>query len=401
MARVKGEGSWRMRPDGRIEYALPIGKTAKGNTKRKSFYGDSKKEVLAKVEAWRKKSNRGEIPMVSTNLTLRELLDRWLDMRTDIEDNTLNTYENYIRGYIKPILGDIPVRSITTLMIDKFISELVTRGRKTKQGTRDAGKPVSARVRQYTLLILKAALTQAVRWGYLVKNPAIEANKIKGAKSQRRVWTREQTKQFLQHVQQHRLEALYLLVLLAGPRRGELLGLRWKSIDWTHQMLTFEHSVVFLNGKSTAKNTMKSQTSHRSLRVATEVMDALRRRRAAYELERGAAGAHWVEGDYVFTSYIGTPLHESTLREQHKELIKKADVPFITLHELRHTYTSLARLAGIDLKVVSQRLGHSSTSITTDIYQHLYTEQQTSGALNSHELLGIGKPQKPRARKPS
>jgi integrase len=150
----------------------------------------------------------------------------------------------------------------------------------------------------------------------------------------------------------------------------------------------FEHSVVFLNGKSHAKDSLKTNASHRSLRVPAEILEALKERRRGYELERQLAGGSWMEGDYVFASSVGTPLHESTLRTQHRALIARAGVPYITLHEIRHTYTSLSRLAGVDVKEVSRRLGHASTRTTLDIYQHLYDEQDTAAALSSVALLG-------------
>jgi integrase len=386
--KVKGEGSWRARKDGLFEFALPVGKTKSGNTRRKSFYGKTRKEVLAKLEAWRNKRATGQLPSNPSKITVGELLDRWLALREGIEENTRATYENYIRAYLKPNLEYVRLSDLTSIAIDEFTSKLTRRGKRTKNGVQGAGLPVSARVKQYAFLILNAVLNQAVRWGFIASNPADGAMRPPKSKTRRRVWTQEQARQFLEAIRGDRLEALYRILILTGPRRGELLGLRWSAIDWKRSTIRLDHSVVFINGKRHAKDRLKNEASHRTFTVPHEVLTLLRARRKSYDAERKLAGVNWNEGDYIFCSSVGTPLYESTLREHHKSLVERAGVPFITLHEIRHTYTSLARLAGVDIKEVSRRLGHASVQTTTDTYQHLYTEQDTAAALSSDVLLG-------------
>lgn len=244
--------------------------------------------------------------------------------------------------------------------------------------------------------MLNAVLTQAVRWGFIATNPADGAMRPPKSKTHRRVWTQEQARQFLGAIRGDRLEALYRILILAGPRRSELLGLRWSAINWQRSTIRLDHSVVFINGRRHAKDRLKNEASRRTFTVPREVITLLRARRKSYDAERELAGTNWDEGDYIFCSSVGTPLCESTLREHHKALVARSGVPFITLHEIRHTYTSLARLAGVDIKEVSRRLGHASVQTTTDIYQHLYEEQDAAAALSSEALLGKGKKRKKR-----
>ena len=150
-----------------------------------------------------------------------------------------------------------------------------------------------------------------------------------------------------------------------------------------------------MDGKRIEKDGAKTPAGQRTFTLPDELFEALRERRRDHHLERRAAGERWQGGDFVFGSLIGTGLYEGTLRDHHERLIAQAGVPRLTMHELRHTYTSLALLRGVDLKEVSRRLGHSTVRITLDTYQHLYPEQDRAAALSSEELLGGRSAEKP------
>ncbi len=174
-------------------------------------------------------------------------------------------------------------------------------------------------------------------------------------------------------------------MILSGLRRGELLGLRWQDVDLKNRTFSIRHTLIFINGKRHAKDGTKSE---RTFKVPAEIVEALHERQETYALERAAAKDRWQEHDYVFGSRYGTGLYESSLRRRHDALIAQAKLPRLTMHELRHTYTSLALLRGLDIKEVSRRLGHRTVEVTLDIYQHLYPEQDECAALSSGDLLG-------------
>jgi integrase len=183
------------------------------------------------------------------------------------------------------------------------------------------------------------------------------------------------------------LYAAYLIYLLTGLRHSEVLGLRWQAIDFAARTLEVSHTIVYTNGARLACDQTKSKTSQRKFRISTELVDALKARHDAQRLER-AAGSEWQEGDYVFTSWQGTPVSESTLRAHRDRMVQRAEVPRLTFHELRHTHASLAKLTGVDIKEISRRLGHASVQTTWGIYQHLYTEQEDAGALTTDGSVG-------------
>jgi integrase len=379
MTRAKGEGSWRTRKDGRLEYALPIGKTPSGHTKRKSFYGDSKKEVLAQVEAWRKKKLLGLQERI-VKLDLDELLDQWLESCTHWAQSTRHTNETFVKTYIRPYLGSYRLNDLTPVVLDGWQKIL-------------RGKNLSARVLELSYILLNQVLKRAVQLELLNRNPLSQIQRPRLVKVKRVVWTPEEASKFREAIRGDRLEALWLIAMLVGHRRSELLGLRWQDVDWQGAVLHMRHTVTFVGGKAIAREGAKTQSSLRSLKVSPEIMRALRVRQEERPFERVAALNRWREHDLVFPSEVGTPLPESTLREKLDALCLKAGVTRLTPHGLRRTYASLARLRGLDIKVVSERIGHASVVTTQDIYQQTYAEQHSTAALSSLELFGqSGKP---------
>jgi integrase len=377
--RGNGEGSIGQRPDGRWEARVVVGRTPKGNPKRRSVYGRTRKEVATKLQGLLRDRDDGKLASTATTATLEDYLRKWLNLKTGIEKSTRQHYSNMIEFYIARDLGGKKLTALKPLMIQEFLQKL-----------RESGKGLV--IVRHAYRILRSALKQAVLWQLLSSNPTDGVTPPPKGESNRQVWDKEQTEKFLNAITHHRLYAMYLLVLAHGLRRGELLGLRWQAVDLEQGRISIEHTSIFVNGKRTAKDSAKSVAGNRTFSIIPEVIDALKVRYGEYLLERDAAGVKWQETGYVFCSSIGTGLYESTLREIHDRLIAQAGVPRVTLHELRHTYTSLVLLAGADVKEVSRRLGHASTEFTRQVYQHLYPEQDKAGAVSLSRLLGKPEP---------
>lgn len=375
MARGKGEGSIYRRPDGRWEGRVVVGQTARGSPKRRSFYGRTRKEVSEKVNRALAQLQTGKLQASVSQTTLTDHIKQWLELRNDIQLSTRTYYENVARAYINPYLGHRRLRELNPILLEQFLANLFA-------------KNLSSCTVQSAYVTLKAALAKAVAWRLIPANPMDAIKRLADARSKRNVWNQQQAKYFLEVIRDERLYALYLIVILSGLRRGELLGLRWQDVDLDKRRFTIRHTLIFINGKRHEKDGAKSESSERSFQISAEIVAALHERQAAYCFERVAAGEEWHEHDFVFGSTIGTGLYESTLRRQHEKLIARAKLPRLTMHELRHTYTSLALLRDLDIKKVSRRLGHSTVGITLDIYQHLYPEQDEAAALSSDELLG-------------
>jgi len=184
-------------------------------------------------------------------------------------------------------------------------------------------------------------------------------------------WTSHELGLFLESVRDDRLYAAFVLLATTGMRRAEVLGLRWADLDLkaghlsVKQTITASNYVVIVGPTKTAR-------SRRRIELDPVTVEALKRHRKAQAAERLAAGSEWLSEDLVFCEPNGAPLHPDRFTRQFRRAVSKVDVsPIRGPHDLRHTWATLALKAGVHPKVVSDRLGHSTISITLDIYSHV------------------------------
>jgi integrase len=200
------------------------------------------------------------------------------------------------------------------------------------------------------------------------------------------VWTAEEAGTFLTTVADDRLAALWTVALHTGLRRGELAGLRWKDVDLDAETLTVAqqrtnagHQVVVMAPKA------KSQ---RQLLLAPATVAALGAHRKRQRAERLALGPAWTNTGYVFVDEAGEPYHPQRLLKMFEHAIRRAGVPAIRLHDLRHTMATLALQAGVHPKVVQEQLGHSGINVTLDIYSHVPQAVRRESAAKIASLFG-------------
>jgi integrase len=194
--------------------------------------------------------------------------------------------------------------------------------------------------------------------------------------------TEEQSAQFLETVKGNRFEALYVLAITTGMREGELLGLRWQDVDFENAMC-----YVRMNVQEAARGFVLAETkttySRRSIKLSKLSVGALRRHKARQDEERGALGAAWNKSlDLIFPNTIGgLMIPDNLVKRSFKPLLLKAGFPLeMRLHDLRHTAATLLLSRGVNVKVVSEMLGHADISITLRIYAHVIPNMQQVAA---------------------
>ena len=193
-------------------------------------------------------------------------------------------------------------------------------------------------------------------------------------RGEKTVFTKDEARQYLEAARPQRLSALFLLVLTTGLRRSELLGLRWQDVNFENLELSVRQQIRWIRGGGFDTSMPKTMRSRRTIPLAADVIVAFGQWREQQNLERSYAGQKWQNLDLVFTSQIGYPVHSTTLVDAHDAILKRAGLSRLTFHELRHSFTSLARAANVDLKVISEVLGHASVAFTADFYQHTFEE---------------------------
>lgn len=180
----------------------------------------------------------------------------------------------------------------------------------------------------------------------------------------------------------HRNRALYHLAIRCGPREGELLGLRWGDIDFERRELHIAGQLQ----RGTRRKTKSGDRGRRTIPLSPDLVRVLAWHRQNQIEEQNVSAEGWNAAGLVFVSERGTPLSASTLNDQFDALLRKAGLPDVCFHDLRHTYAALSIAAGVDLYTLSRRMGHSTITVTADRYGHLY-QGQTQDAEALDRLL--------------
>jgi integrase len=238
--------------------------------------------------------------------------------------------------------------------------------------------------------MLHKALTDAVRWGHLARNPVGLAAPPKPARPEMKVWTPRQLRSFVEFTQDDRLAAAWLLLVTTGMRRGEVIGLAWENVDFANARIAVVQSLSVVNYQDVRLIQPKTSKGRRSIALDPTTLAALHAHRARQLEERLNWGEAWVESGLVFTREDGTTIHPQRMTSWFEQLARDANLPRIRLHDLRHSYATAALASGIPAKVVSERLGHASVTITLDTYSHILPSMQEDAANSvANLILGI------------
>lgn len=304
------------------------------------------------------------------------VVDEWLPgRRAAVRASTWASYRDVLEGRVLPRIGALRLDRITPKHVADLYDELLTAGGRDKH--RDPS--LSPRTVRYTGMVLTRVLGDAVKRGLIVRNPAEHVERPKVRDVEMSWWSVSEARQFLAACEGDRLEVLWKLLLTTGLRRGEALGLRWDDVDLDAARLAVRRALVTV-GYRIEWSEPKTDASRRVVALDPATVGALRGHRRRQLEERLALGKGYRDGDLVFAQVTGETLHPDYVSKTFDRLVKAAGVPRIRLHDLRHTAATTMLEQGIPLKVVTERLGHSSTRITADLYQHASETMQDDAA---------------------
>ena len=323
--------------------------------------------------------------VVSSKTSVREfLLHEWLPaIKGTLRPTTFASYSLLCREHIIPRLGSLQLQKLNASVINALYSYLLAEGRLRGPG---GLSPASVRRVHATL---HRACRDAVRWGYLTVNPVDAADPPKQSAEHSEklpVWSAEQLGAFLCHVADDRLFALWRVLAMTGMRRGEALGLQWDDLDMASGRLTIRRSWVPVNGVGQMSEP-KTRRGRRTIALDPLTLDALKAHAARQADEQGEWEEAWIETGFVFTREDGQPLHPWAVSKAFRCHAKAAMLPHIPLHGLRHTYATLALAAGVNPRIVSERLGHATVALTLDVYSHVLPQADREAAEKIADLL--------------
>ena len=334
---------------------------------------------------------------------LSEFVDQWLNAsRSRYRASTFASYDDKLRLHVLPTLGGTPLSEVDPPALNALYGQLLESGRKDHRG----GAGLSVRTVRYVHTIVHRVLKDAVRWELLSRNPADMASPpvARGSSRELRVWTAQQLRAFLAASREHRgrggtigIDRLYCAWVVAattGLRRGELLGLRWRDVDLDRSVLSVRQTVglVMKDGKrAIGYGVPKTDQSRRAVALDPLTVAEVTAHRQRQDAEREVAGDDWHDADLVFPARDGRPFNPEHFWREFVTRCDRYGVPRIALHDLRHTHATLALQEGIHPRIVQERLGHSTISITLDVYSHvLPTMQEEAAAKIGMAVLGRG-----------
>ncbi|WP_030547704.1 tyrosine recombinase XerC [Streptomyces albus] len=385
--RANGEGSITIRKDGTYHGRVYV-TTTSGIRKRVSVYGKTRDEVREKITELQSQENKG-IPVPDTNMRLEEYLTYWLAtvVKVHRRPKTYQGYESVVRVHLVPGLGRKKIRTLRAAEVRTWLARLAAECQCCKHGW-DKERPepqccaageccmtlLSRRMVQSIHAVLRNALQNAVREELIVRNVAQLVQVPTPSYDTGKGLSVADARLLLRESVEDRLHALYVLALVLGMRRGELLGLRWDAVDFDRETLTIERALQRVGGELRLVRP-KTLASVRTVPLPPLVVKALGEHCERQAQERAAAGMGWKEHGLIFTSRIGTPLEPDNLRRSWDPLRKRLGLE-IRFHDLRHSAVSLLLDLGVPPHIVRQIVGHSDIGVTMKVYAHASLDEQ-------------------------
>ncbi len=368
--RPSGDGMVRKRDDGRWEGRIVVGHKNNGEP----IY----RYVLAKTQAELVQKLHDKIEMYrdadlseDCNMTLGKWLDKWLYgyASLTIRPSTLSGYEMIVKNQIKPYLGERPLSALTTNEIQKFYNAIKKQGRVHPDKTH--GTELADSMVRKIHMLLHESLDMAVQQRLLITNPTNGTTIPKNNYPVKQILNDKQLDGFMEVIKSdEKWYDFFYTEITTGLRKGEICGLRWEDFDEQSGRLKIRRSVGRLKDGVLPIGETKTETGMREILLPPSTVEVLKNRKEN------------AVGDWIFPNFYKPeePINPQSAYTHLKVLLKRAGLPLIRFHDLRHTFSTHAIADGVDAKTLSGILGHTNASFTLDTYTHMTTDMQKNAA---------------------
>lgn len=342
---------------GKWQVKMRAGKTFDGRTIWVNQQFSTKKEAEKFERNIKNEKDKGFV--LPSDELFKDFMNSWFETkRNEIAIQTASNYTINISKHIVPALGKYKIGKMNLHILQQFINVNLYEEKQLKPATI-----------KKIVTILKTAFNDAVKWELIHKNPAQYVKLPKITKEELEVWNRQQIQHFLSIAKGNRYYIVFYLAIMTGMRQGEILGLRWKDINLEEKRL-FVYQTLSSDGKTFLQGG-KTDYSRRSIRLSDDTIKTLKAHHRLVMSERLREGSNYRDLGLVCCTEKGTQTNPSNIRRLMKRFVDVSCVPNLTFHQLRHTHATLLLQNGVNIKAVSQRLGHADVRVTLDIYSHV------------------------------
>ncbi len=375
--RANGEGNIRKRSDGRWEGRYTAGRDPDtGKVIYKNVLAKTQKECKEKFRLAIEENAKVDA-IRAGQYTVRQWMDVWSEncAKIKVRPSSRKTYRGYIDNHIKPSIGKILLEKLTSLELQKFYKKLLETGRVDRLESKHQAKGLSPKTVRNIHQIISSAMNLAREQKLISTNPAEGCALPRLEYREMQTLPVEQLQSFLREAKDSGVFELYYLELAIGLRRGELLGLKWEDIDLERGDLRVRRQIARINGE-VVEAPLKTKNAYRTLPLAEDTIDVLK-------AQRKKTG----DSPWVFPSPTGGPISPDSVIQMLHRVLKRAGLPKVRFHDLRHTFATVALQNGVDIKTVSGMLGHYSAGFTLDTYAHVTTQAQREAAKTMGSVL--------------
>ena len=375
--RANGEGNLRKRKDGRWEGRYTAGRDPEtGRAIYKNVLGKTQAEAKAKLKQAIEEAKGLDAAKVG-RYTVGQWMEVWFEhyAKVKVRPSSHQTYCGYIDNHIKPNIGKIPLEKLTSLELQKFYKKLLEKGRVDRLESKHQAKGLSPKTVRNLHQIIASAMKLAKEQRLILADPTEGCALPRLEHREMQTLPVEQLQSFLREAKDSGMFELYYLELATGLRRGELLGLKWEDIDLERGDLRVRRQIARINGE-VVEAPLKTKNAYRTLPLAEDTVSIL------LEQKEKVGGSPW-----VFPSPTGGPISPDSVLHMLHRVLKRAGLPRIRFHDLRHTFATLALQNGVDVKTVSGMRGHFSAEFTLDTYAHVTTASQRQAAKTMGSVL--------------
>ena len=367
----RSKGSWRLRYDGPQD---PTGKRKQVTETVRGTRQEAERVLRERLAAL---ETGGYV--ARTKETVGTFLSRWLASYVAINTSrrTQYGYQASIKRYVLPCIGGFPLQALTARHIEKMYGDMLDRG-------------LSPTTALNLHRILREAFGHAVKHGVLTRNVTDLVTPPRARRKKIVMWDAETIQRFLKEAAASPYRDFYHLKILTGMRRSELVGLKWDCVDFENATIRVVRTLQRIPGSGLVEGQPKTARSRRSIALSQSTVKILHQIRGKQIEQTLIAGDAWQHTGLVFTKPDGQPIDPDAPTHDFADIVRKANLPPISLHGLRHAHATLLLTAGIHPKIVSERLGHSSIATTMDTYSHVLPGLQEAAAMALDETLGRG-----------